>query len=157
MDEVKKEQVALEPLSETDRAYLAGFLDGEGCIMAGYRQAILTLLVTIGQCDESIMKWLVQHLGGSYRLTKKREAHHKNFWEWRQYGCHCRRTLEAIRPYLKLKAPQCELALALVELMEKYPNGKHRSSQDALIGQHIVTKLGALNRMQGKHADILEA
>ena len=105
-------------LSETEKAYLAGFIDGEGCIFIKRRNensTWLQLMVTISQKDVALLDELKDMIGEkSYlrRPTKARSAGNLCYASGQAY-----RILKAIYPYLRLKKMQAEVS---IEFYEKY-------------------------------------
>ncbi len=99
-------------LSEVNRAYLAGLLDGDGAIMAciekhkekkfGFR---VRIYIKISQNDSKIVKWCksITLLG---QVRKNR-----NEYEWRIRGQEeAEFLLELLLPYLRVKRKQAKLA-----------------------------------------------
>lgn len=131
-------------------AYAAGIIDGEGCIQIfsrpcktaygspypGYRCEI-----TIANTKVDLMKWLVQHFGGTYRAkhsANNRNPKHKICYEWR-LGSHAKKEqfLLGILPYILVKREQAVLALEFVRLGRK-PNPEKREA--------LMQKCRPLNR-----------
>lgn len=54
----------------TKVAYIAGILDGEGCI---YRNPQGKWIVGISNTNETLMSWLLESLPGSHVYTKKKD------------------------------------------------------------------------------------
>ena len=104
-------------LSEVDRAYLSGFLDGDGAIMAlierhkekrfGFR---VRVELKITQCHQSDVVWLVE-LTGVGRIVKN-----LNTYEWivrtqREIAV----LLRQLQPYVRVKREQIVLALQILD------------------------------------------
>ena len=99
-------------LSPIDKAYAAGFFDGEGSISIekprqrrGY-----TLMVGVGQRDVSPLLWLQSLWGG--RIAPMRH-NPKGAWKWVCSSAVAGIFLTDILPYLKNKRPVADLALSL--------------------------------------------
>lgn len=110
-------------ISETDYAYLAGLIDGDGCILVRRRDHLATLSdrqrgqsydsqVRIGgeTTHLTLLRELHQNTGTIY--VRKREGQ-RHLAEWTLSGQKGVRLLERITPYLKLKKRQGELLLSL--------------------------------------------
>lgn len=114
----------LAEMAETDWAYLAGLIDGEGCLgiyrrslrHAGRRQ--LTPAPSYGprlsivNTNLDVMAWLSRKLGGGKWFGKKRISGHKPVYCWHTYWTDlifeiCRRCA----PYLIIKRRQAILVL----------------------------------------------
>lgn len=108
--------------SVEDLAYAAGIIDGEGYIgitvlekdkRRSGRSPAFQLVVNVGMADPEVVFWLREQFAGnvhSYAPGKygtKRGVHH-----WRLTGRRAAAFCSLIRPYLKLKFGQADLALA---------------------------------------------
>jgi len=104
-------------LSEANRAYLAGLIDGDGAIMAciekhdekkfGFR---VRLYLKISQNDKKILNWCqsITQLGG-IRINRTE-------YEWRiRDQKTVKSLLLKLLPYLKVKRKQAELAIKILE------------------------------------------
>jgi len=98
-------------------AYVAGIVDGEGCIRidkakgrTSKRGYCYVLVLTVSNTNE----WLCQHLKnlfGGCTFACYHQKPRKVCWEWRVAALKARAVLEQIAPYLTIKKPQAELAL----------------------------------------------
>lgn len=110
-------------MSAQSLAYLAGFFDGEGCIMVGKGKhsdckngANHTLMVSATQIDRRPLDLFLEKFGGSIILDKTAAS-----GEWRQksnpvwrWKCSNRVAIEALRsmePFLIVKKEQAKEAL----------------------------------------------
>lgn len=101
------------------RAYLAGLLDGEGCITI--RPAPKrSVQVQIANTDESLMRWL-EGFGGfvySQRYENRRGAACKHSWQ-----INSRRDvsafLTALLPYMRIKTEKARRAIAVFAHIEE--------------------------------------
>lgn len=100
------------------KAYLAGLLDGEGCIrierFATDRSPIgvqFRTIVEISMCDYTTMSWVAKatgrHIQKSTRATKRGRKVYKLVWR----NGHARDLLRELYPYLLGKAREAEVAL----------------------------------------------
>lgn len=108
----------MEGVSDTELAYTAGIIDGEGNIgiypnttKNGY--PVFRLRVRVNNTNEWIIHWLQEKYAGSIGITSRKENSYrwKDAWWW---TVSCRKAgefLEAIFPYLIIKKPQAELAI----------------------------------------------
>jgi hypothetical protein len=117
--------VIQEP-QDTDWAYAAGFVDGEGCIAivrsfvrlrARYYYGVQ---VVVTNRDRNVLDSLQSTWGGwvvaaSPGLTRARAC-----WNWRcPTGQSAKPFLTGIRPWLRIKGAQCDNALAMIELLRR--------------------------------------
>jgi len=101
--------------TETEKAWLAGFLDGEGTIYIAStkRERSLFLrirnthLPTLNRIKEIFrVGYIGPHSGGQTRLGKKQ------VYEWYVNDNQARKVLEAVFPYLVTKKAQAEVGIA---------------------------------------------
>jgi len=88
---------ALLNLTEPQKAYVAGILDGEGYI------SIKPLAITIANTHYGIISYLKSLMGGFIGTRKQRELRHKQIYIWRSYAVLTRGLLSQILPYLIIK------------------------------------------------------
>ena len=116
-------------LPETEKAYLAGIVDGEGCITLhrrspqGKNNPVYALFVEISNTSPALKKWLDERFPDKtyYRFITKAQPHHKQGYEWVLSGN--RQVMVFLReivPYLVIKREQAELlAQGYVHLSEE--------------------------------------
>lgn len=98
-------------MNETDIAWAAGVMDGEGCI--GYYQPHFYPLVQIAQVDRRMLDKMQELFGGSTYLAKARSAR-RNCQPIFQWYLVCQGALDMlviIRPYLVVKGEQADIVL----------------------------------------------
>lgn len=99
-------------MSETDLAYAAGLMDGEGCIHIARSRNSYTLQITFNQTDSIIAPWLYAHFNGYlYKYPKDNYQYH----EWSIFSNKAVDFLKKILPYLTLKKDQAKLAIQFQE------------------------------------------
>lgn len=89
---------------QTDMAYMAGLVDGEGSIgimMTPRSQAITQL--TIKMCCEDTIEWVAQTFGGNIEHIASKVEGHSDCWRWRANGARAAEILVAIEPYMVTK------------------------------------------------------
>ena len=103
--------------------YLAGLVDGEGCIYIGrtYAKALcdrtpesrqyLFLSVSITSTTLMLMCWLKDNFGGSFRSKKPSDEKYKECYGWRLVSNQAAGFLERILPLLIVKREQAEIAI----------------------------------------------
>ena len=122
-------------VKKTDLAYIAGIVDGEGCItlaratrkhptsLCGYS---IDTLVIVSNTNKWLLEYLKFAFGGSVRAQKLGE-NRKVCYHWRLSSRQAEAFLELILPYLHLKRPQAELALKFQhERARRGELGKHK-------------------------------
>lgn len=114
--EVKRKEV---DLPETDRAYAAGLIDGEGCIRltsrgknggTTFRQGQYTLMVEMTNTDEGMIQWMVERFGGTVsHYAESIQKNRRERWHWRVAANKALYVLDAIWPYVRTKRRQTKL------------------------------------------------
>ena len=95
--------------SETDLAWAAGIIDGEGCITI--TRAGGQLRVMVANTDLRMLHKLRELFGGNISRKKTYRAHYKPQWFWQLCAKDAAGALNAMLPYLVTKADQAELGL----------------------------------------------
>ena len=137
--------------TNTEKAYLAGVVDGEGSICLALKKAgNLSFRLQIANTDLRLMDWLTTYVGGhSYRVERKYASRHKPCYQWMVSGDEASAILVAILPYLHLKAEQAGLAIRAWDVRQPTPISDRRQPTNPGIlemrGEH-VEQMHALNR-----------
>lgn len=131
-------------LSETDKAYAAGLVDGEGCVSSYYNSGVFEVRVVIAMTALGVIEWLHSTFGGDLRLKQVRNTNHKQVYIWQLRAKECIPFLEAVLPYLKLKAKQAEIVMAMANTIEV--RGKHIDSKTSLLRFKLNDSLSELNK-----------
>lgn len=128
------------PPSETDKAYAAGIVDGEGSVSVLRRKsnrASYGVNVRVSMIDQDSILWLLGVFGGSYDTSNKTKSGN-TIHRW---TVHCRKAadfLELILPYLKLKRSRAEAAIKLARMARK------RGAMKGFQGMHALTESESL-------------
>lgn len=135
-------------MKKTDLAYIAGIIDGDGCItiksavFTGSRRRQFQVVVILASTEE----WLCQYLrmtfgGGRVRLKQPpTNSNQRPIWDWRVYSREAYGMLKVLLPYLKIKRPQAELAVKFQEA--KCSPGQNKTEVEWAIeeAQYILMK-----------------
>src|SRR6266702_1035061 len=100
-------------LSETDKAYAAGIIDGEGSIMWGGGR----LVVAVSMSKPDVINWLAEKFGGT--LSGYENDGGNPMFSWKLWSGTCGPFLELIKPYVMLKIVQLEVGLAMASTYRK--------------------------------------
>jgi len=115
-------------IRDTDWAYAAGFVDGEGCIAIGRSfeprrgRFYYTVQVVVTNRDRGVLAWMQETWGGWIVPTSKPPPGIKaqQSWNWRcPTGQSAEPFLMGIGDYLRIKMPQCENALSMIKLSRR--------------------------------------
>lgn len=113
---------------DVDIAYIAGLIDGEGCIRVkknrayecqgratpGYHASVQVRMV-----DEGAIRFLAENLGGWYYREKKHAAKGRPLFCYSASDKRAETILRAILPYLRVKQDAAENVLALRDLQSE--------------------------------------
>lgn len=116
-DQEKKNQPIV--LAETDRAYAAGLIDGEGSIRitnrgrfggTTFRQGQYTLMVEMSNTDHGMIEWMQAQFGGTVSYASPDPSRNaKEKWHWRVAANKALYCLDAVWPYIRTKKRQAQL------------------------------------------------
>ena len=114
----------MKTLTEVQKAYLAGILDGEGYIgvIVNIKSRGAALDVSIAQNDNGLLSWIVKTTGnGNFH------KHNNNVGKVRFYTKKAYELLVALYPYLVVKREQVRLALEFQERYSELGTQPHRA------------------------------
>lgn len=102
-------------MKRTDLAYIAGIVDGEGCIGLNINRSkthtSYRVKVAVANSNEWICQWLKLAFGGCVNCTTYSHTR-KPMWQWITTANQAVTFLILIRPYLHLKQAQADLAIS---------------------------------------------
>ena len=149
-------------MQETDKAYLAGLLDGEGCIriasayhtnvkkrvspsvLLSTKKRNYWVQVLLGNSDVNVLKDIQEQWGGnlSLRSSMRRGKPFGNMTWNKQKAVEL---LRHLKPYLRIKAIECQVALEFVSLLNPPEHrGRRLTDEDLAIREAYKQKLSAL-------------
>jgi len=110
-------------LSETDKAYLAGMVDGEGTItLSYYRPKALGISLSIYNTNIGVMKDLQELWGGHLTISpargRSKSGGRLGFGQNQAVVI-----LKEIQPFLRMKKEQCRVALQFADTVSKHHAG----------------------------------
>lgn len=101
-------------LTDTAKAYIAGIIDGEGCIAITRSGTHYNIRVVIKTTSEPLAKWLIESTGLGQRIQyrkDKRKTERLPCFEWRVFSNQALSLLAAVYPYVVVKRQQAEIAM----------------------------------------------
>ncbi len=112
-----------DDVTDIEAAYMAGLLDGEGCIH--FRSTGRTINIRIAMTDRDVLEWCQEKFGG-WLLTVKVPEGRKPQWCWGCGSIHVAGVLTKIIPYLRVKRQQAEAAIDFIKGQEtaRWPKAK---------------------------------
>lgn len=117
----------MDGLTEAELGYLAGLVDGEGCINIAKTQGrYYVLQIVIAQSNEYLLDYWQKKTGLGTIHHMKRRANGVNDsekWHWHLSTGNAQKMLDVITPYLVLKQEEAMIALEFLQVC------KHQESQ----------------------------
>ncbi len=135
-------------ISETDKAYAAGIIDGEGSLWfdmtSGTKVGVPKVCVMMTKPD--VVDWFKLVFDGYHRKYKN---NYGPTYGWMLSGPSCQPFLEMIKPYIKLKRPQLDVMLAFCATIR--PQGGMFMSR-SLDDKTLLYRLQLADLMKGLNA-----
>lgn len=124
-------------LTETEKAYIAGIIDGEGAIfITKQSQRQFSPRIKIANTNKNIIDFLHEKIPKSSKvfLRKRNNSKHKPVWEFsiRSFKV-IEELLKQVSPYLIIKTKQAELILKFIEQRKEELEARPRNQK----GQYI--------------------
>ncbi|TET13302.1 MAG: hypothetical protein E3J81_09000 [Dehalococcoidia bacterium] len=135
-------------MTENDKIYAAAFIDGEGCISThiNRRKNVAQISVSVTNTDPTVIHWLQDLWSGVAGCTYAVKETEKPVWYWRVTARKAERFLNDVRPYLKMKVHQANLALNMRSLMgprgKRVPRGGWAEREAVNEAMRILNKVG---------------
>ena len=101
-------------MKKDDLIYLAGIVDGEGCVSVSYgtKAGHQRIRLTISNTDRNLIDWLTSRIGGCVSTYhNNNRGNRKVAYHWQVYSDRAFKLLTELLPYIKLKKRQAELCL----------------------------------------------
>lgn len=142
-------------MKETDLAYAAGIIDGEGCIaIAHCKHAKVTsgyvnrLSVAVAMTTPEIPQWFKDNFGGCLSKKKSSYSNHRDVHTWMIQATQAQVYLKMILPYLKLKQPQAKngILFQAVKSSGGYRSQNPKPKEAYEVEEFFVGAMHLLNR-----------
>lgn len=152
-----------------EKAYLAGLIDGEGCVGATQlkdkrpgRGAGVMFTVFVSMCDRECVDLLQEIYGGSIRIRDPKKARHRLVYTWQGYGEIGAVLLRDTLPYLRLKKGQAE---AYIAARASFTGGPKKgiqgsvqpTSEDISLRMECFSRIRELNGRRGRAVQVASA
>lgn len=113
-------------MQETEKAYIAGYMDGEGC----FRWHSGTPEVGVKSCNPYPMKFIISLFGGEIKKESRKTKRGKTVYQLRYYGEKAVTFVKLIDKYLIEKKDQAETMVQLYELSIKLKQAKQKDHDE---------------------------
>jgi hypothetical protein len=163
--------VTADPLTPAALAYLAGLIDGEGCIRISrsmptekrgkghLRQPSYRLYMKIANTDRAIIDWLLATFQGSIHETSSAESRAKTgwsqAWEWGMGSQKACAILKQVAPYMIIKRDRAMLAIEFQTYANQYARYVQGNRPQEVI-DHLEAYRQQINGLNG-HKSISDA
>lgn len=156
-------------VSESQLAYLAGIVDGEGHFnihktRAGNQRCTNTRFqaeVIIVNSSYALMEWLIETFGSSICARKKDKAHYKQTWRWRIGANNAAELCRWLLPYLIIKKQQAELLIEFIDDRPEKPcrisgRGSKTPPEEQRRRERLWVRMSELNDRGGRPQRLTE-
>lgn len=155
----KPKGAKINKMSKCQLAYIAGILDGEGCIAISKKKCRdgtakgiqYRLYVSVANTDLKMIKFIKQTTGvGSIYKIKRNCERHKTAWRWNLWSIQASDLLRDVHSYLITKKNQAKIGIKFIDDKRDGVgrNGLYKYEWDKQINAH--KKMSTLNR-RGSH------
>ena len=142
----------MNDLAPDIRAYIAGLVDGEGCVgiySCGISRRVrehFTLQVKVSSTDHEILMWLRDVTGIGRLRSQRSRPRCKPAWVWETKSRQATALLVSIHPWLRIKKPQADTAIEFAGTMT--PRGTvHRIGEEVYAHREVLRRrLRMMNR-----------
>ena len=133
-------------MEEKVLSYMAGIVDGEGCIAINGSEHKQQLVVTVANSNEPLIRWIALHFGGHTNINYSENEKHRNSYCWRLYGHQTEGFLKSILPYLIVKKSQAELVLEFLKILSPAGGRTLVTDEFWMIRDGFIQQLKQLNK-----------
>jgi len=137
-------------MTKEEIAYIAGIIDGEGCISLASRcdssYRYVTPTVQVSNTHLSLLDWLKELFGGTVDVRKDNRPNRKQCNTWRVAGNKARFVIKLILPYLRIKKDQANIAMSIITYSGKLPDQEVSKRLYAVKQIRLLNKKGDLDQ-----------
>jgi len=129
------------------KRYVAGFIDGEGCIGFGRTRKTIFPRVLVVNTNRQILEQLQRQFAGDIYPIAHRKSGWKSSWSWRISWTQAVNFLDDLWPFLRIKRDQALVVFAWDENRpRKFGNVRDPQAEQFLVDQmHWLNKRGPNN------------
>ena len=143
----------IKEMSETQKAYIAGMMDADGCVgisknksRSNLYEFDFTKRAMITNCDYNLITWLhdVVGAGTAYQYKKSGSDNWRIVHRYQITGKKCRAFLKQILPYMIIKKDRAQLVMSLPVRGNNGQSG--RTLKDYGLQDILFNEVKALNQ-----------
>ena len=136
-------------MKKVDIAYVAGIVDGEGCIGLNINKigerGSYRIKISVSNTNEWLCQWLYLSFGGCVSKSQK-AGNRKLQWQWFISGNKALSCLNTIYPYLHIKRAQAEIAIKY-QSNRCHKRGRRQSvREDNVLAEAQYILMASLNK-----------
>lgn len=114
----------VKTLTATQAAYIAGMIDGEGCIsisrkkdLSMKRGVAYRLVVIIASTNTEVLPWIAEVTGVGHvkKIVNRWQLTHKDAYNWHVWSVKAAELLKQTLPYMIIKKQQALLGIEFIE------------------------------------------
>lgn len=146
-------------MNETEKAYIAGIVDGEGCITIiradqskhspKHKSPSYRLAVSIYNSNKPMIDWLAERIDAHRHYKRQKSPNHKSLHILTISAKSASSFLSQIQPFIIAKSEQLKLALELQALVNSYRKERqHKFPGEALTQDEIDRRESIYLRMR---------
>jgi hypothetical protein len=146
-------------MKETEKAYIAGLIDGEGTISISHNNSqgsdAYSIVLRIYNSDKRMIDWVENVTGyGNVREEKMRKDNWnrpniKPMYKWAIYANNIRKLLPEIEKYLVIKKEQSQIMQEFLDLTNHF-KGKHLTDEHRNNKRELCIRMMRLNQRGNK-------
>lgn len=150
-----KRNLKINPLSLKQRAYIAGYVDGEGCITLSKKK---DPEMRLGYCFRPHVHVANTHhksllimqrwtgLGNLCHVREETDRNRKERWQWQMWSQQARQLLESILPFLIVKKERAKILLEFMRRCRRQPGKMGLSKREQQFQVRTNLRIKTLNR-----------
>ncbi len=133
-------------LSDTEAAYAAGILDGEGSIYLARIHASRwpSPTVSVASTDRELLEWLCTRVGGTIIQKRIYQPQHSRSFDWKLTDRRALSFLEIVRPFLVIQRKIERADLLLNDYLSCTPRNGRYTIEMAARKRELIERFSSL-------------
>ncbi|MBI4672194.1 MAG: LAGLIDADG family homing endonuclease [Chloroflexi bacterium] len=133
-------------VTETELAYAAGIVDGEGSVslIRSRPTRFPSPQVSVCSTDRELVEWFKARFGGTIVRKRKRLPHHSDAYDWKLIDRNALRFLALVRPYLTIQRKIARADLLLDLYLAATPRNGRYDEETLKRKQELIERFSSL-------------